>query len=38
MVLGRPTVFGGAFVVPKQRRFDRILRIVRLLHRATLAI
>src|SRR5437667_10132457 len=35
---GRPTPFGGALVVPKHRRFDRIDRIERVLQRATSAI
>ena len=38
MLLGRPTLFGAALVVPKPRRFVRIVRIERMLQRAILAI
>jgi hypothetical protein len=35
---GLPPLFGGAFVLPKQRRFKRIALIERSLHSVTLAI
>jgi hypothetical protein len=38
MVLRLPTLFGGALVVPKHRRFDRIFRTERVLQQAVLAI
>lgn len=38
MVLRRPTPFGGALVVPKHRRFDRIFCTERVLQRTVLAI
>jgi hypothetical protein len=38
MLLGRPTLFAGALLVPKHPRFDLIVRMERVLQPATLAI
>ena len=38
IVLRRPTPFGGALVVPKHRRFDRMFWMERVLQRTVLAI